>query len=1485
MLSDEILNFVKKKLVVVANQDIKATPLSDGRSGAEVYSIKVKSQRNRLNGRHIVKICSASDRQDENEATKALRFREYAPKFSDHLVKVEAEGKVGEKDVIIYSQANRSQMHSVAFSCLDGEHFAKFARWALRDLLVILNETIQIDGTVEDFYNCLLKKQLGESGRFAPRMEALLDHPEAECVAINGNIYPNPLYFMKHIADWGSHLSDTHLFKGAVHGDLHGFNLFATDNTYSIIDFDSAELDSYLLFDQAYLEFSIFYDHFEDNDLKSWNRLLEQLTTPSPFETATSNEYYLEYMIRNSVCESISDWVKAADLENEKDDIELQFLMARIAAGINFFCKKTCADIGRQMKVLLYISHCLKLLLEQIGFFYHENDVSSLKLPVAFIDTECLWDDFLKFTNYVPVLITDDTYSVQDMEKLKSLCNVQWSLVVDIGQENDAPILYKSFLENLKTRSIKRVDMIAGETVDTFTNTLNILSLHTSESSSYSKLWRGYGRQVLRNIERLLSENPRVPLVLVFDCGKKSLLFRDQLVNLVCDLPLPGATRIVSLRARFSDAIHEECEELEAVHCWHFIEHFDATLVHVAQCCDVYLNTAYWTEYSVNLPSLDGVCTFCKEDLLNFSSSIELVYSGCEYMAESEKSQVGFDMSGGGDSLGEAFYKGNEATWSDISSHRDLKLLDEKKYKRVQNRLLKLLEENSPRVRKVRIIHGAGTGGTTLSKRILWDLKESVPCVRLKKYSPKTADMLLEIFRKTGKKILMAVEQGSTVISDDELNTLIQQVNFENGKLLLLMIIRSGENLISAPKEETSDVLVRLTDVMPIPIAMAFNETFSTYAMQRKNSAERIRLLDAITGESLKEQRSPFFYGFYTFQEEYNLLDTLKHIISSCNDREKMLLNNLALVTAFSQNVCVAFAECFTTLGLENDDGRMNIYVMLERLPTAISKLMVIRSDGFRLCHKIIAEKTLLLLHDPEEKHDELKYVIYRATADYIKTLRPIYGEGNECIDKNLKELVIDRAYIDADAQRTKFSPLVEAIPHWTDKRKLFELLIESFPDNPHYYNHLARLLAFGDKKSKILPRYEEAVSEGKEAIFVAEECESSSSIHRTTLGCIYGQWVIHDIKAEIANKRAKRLAFSYTELIDQISVHYNLAYDEFVNARDSTEIHDSFSYFPQIHMECEIIDYLIQFGQDRSLTALLNEEPSFKEWYDEHFSIAAELIKKMEDQSENSGTLLAEAKNKLKRVAMEPTKHLKLQLTKLLQSDTAIDKRHRRTLAYAAFSKNGASWDMDPEILDVAEQCFRRNIMVEDGAHKNSDVETWFELYRRVKYFDAAEAQAIIADHMDDGYKKEYLLFLLAFVLCEAGSAGASQATVTTHIKDAQRQARLHGINTAREHDFFVGSSVIGCPIVPVTEVLRNADGGPVKLQVFTGTVIEVEQTHGKILLDRLNLDVTFIPNPSSVNTDRKRTFTRQDIPQHVELNLMFSYSGLRAWNVTKIS
>lgn len=487
-----------------------------------------------------------------------------------------------------------------------------------------------------------------------------------------------------------------------------------------------------------------------------------------------------------------------------------------------------------------------------------------------------LWESAFKFKDFVPVLITDDRYTAQDFGQLKSLSNVHWGLVVDAGLEEEEPIIYKSLLENVEKESVKRISLFSGENVGISQNTLNVLSIRKPVDKAYASLWRICGKQLLDLLNKFRSYYPQVPMVLVFDCSRDTLSFRNQLIDRLCDLNLPGATRFMALRAKFSEDISSEVTSLESQRHWHFAEYPGATLLHAAYCCGLYLQGRHNTDHSADLPSVDGICTFSKEDLVSFQSSIELVYAGCEYASENDLVQKGIDLSGGGDSLGEEFYKGGEVTWNDIAHHRDLRLLTDRQYQNIKDRILKLMEESSPRIKKIRLLHGAGTGGTTLSKRILWDLKLQVPCMRLKKYVPETANMLLEVYKRTGKRVLITIEQGSTVITDDELNMLVQQVNAENGKLLILQITRSADLAAHGSSDEGNDVVARLVDTMPVSIAEDFMKKFSEYAKQRDNASERIKLLNAITGDNIANQRTPFFYGFYAFQEEYNLLDRLQ---------------------------------------------------------------------------------------------------------------------------------------------------------------------------------------------------------------------------------------------------------------------------------------------------------------------------------------------------------------------------------------------------------------------------------------------------------------------------------------------------------------------------------------------------------------------------------------------------------------------------------
>ena len=179
------------------------------------------------------------------------------------------------------------------------------------------------------------------------------------------------------------------------------------------------------------------------------------------------------------------------------------------------------------------------------------------------------------------------------------------------------------------------------------------------------------------------------------------------------------------------------------------------------------------------LPTIDTIepKSLTAKEINYYESSVELVYNGIEGQDEDT-------------SFGEAFYRGEEISWLDLANDCDLKVFSN--YEKKRDMLLKAVEEDSPRVKSIKLVHGAGTGGTTLSKRLLWDLKGSVPCMRLKRYTQDTANIILEISRKTGKRVFLTIEMGATILDGDGLTGLLAKVNEENGKLMVLQIERSS---------------------------------------------------------------------------------------------------------------------------------------------------------------------------------------------------------------------------------------------------------------------------------------------------------------------------------------------------------------------------------------------------------------------------------------------------------------------------------------------------------------------------------------------------------------------------------------------------------------------------------------------------------------------------------------------------------------------
>ena len=165
---------------------------------------------------------------------------------------------------------------------------------------------------------------------------------------------------------------------------------------------------------------------------------------------------------------------------------------------------------------------------------------------------------------------------------------------------------------------------------------------------------------------------------------------------------------------------------------------------------------------------------------------------------------------------------------------------------------------------------------------------------------------------------------------------------------------------------------------------------------------------------------------------------------------------------------------------------------------------------------------------------------------------------------------------------------------------------------------------------------------------------------------------------------------------------------------------------------------------------------------------------------------------------------------------------------------------------------------------------------------FDPYKVIDIFNEYIGDDYRKEYILYQMYFLLLTRGVASVEK--VIEHINKCKALLPA-GINDISNRDVYLKreDSTIN-PIVPIRNVKERDKIQSSQLADFSGRITAVsESSHGKIEMDEYNISITFNPIFTD-DTGKKVVFSIESEQTPVLFNLMFTYSGLRAWNVRRI-
>lgn len=387
VIPEEYLKVICDKMSLSSEKDIiDAQQLGDGKSGAYVYRIKILGTHM---GYYIVKCVDRNGRYYDEKADEAAKYKELtlnAGNFKNRLVELVAVG-LTDNDwlVMIYNYALFSLNNAVSIDVMEKNQFPEYLRQLSFELLELWNPKCTYHEGVTDFFENILSYRMGVDGSFMKKeMPGLNRHVAA--LPVGSSLYPNPFYYIiEHRDRWEDKISSCVFQKGNSHGDLHAKNILCNKSTksveYAIIDFDSYRKDTYLFFDNAYLELSLYLFAEEQLDSESWIKQVEPYIKGSIYEDVEEKNNLDFQLIRNSICGGIKQWIEADTSRNGmKDDVEIQFRMARIAAGINFFSKNAINSVEMLTKLLHYIGLNLRCLFKTIGFqeWPRDNDIAKI---------------------------------------------------------------------------------------------------------------------------------------------------------------------------------------------------------------------------------------------------------------------------------------------------------------------------------------------------------------------------------------------------------------------------------------------------------------------------------------------------------------------------------------------------------------------------------------------------------------------------------------------------------------------------------------------------------------------------------------------------------------------------------------------------------------------------------------------------------------------------------------------------------------------------------------------------------------------------------------------------------------------------------------------------------------------------------------------------------------------------------------------------
>ena len=434
------------------------------------------------------------------------------------------------------------------------------------------------------------------------------------------------------------------------------------------------------------------------------------------------------------------------------------------------------------------------------------------------------------------------------------------------------------------------------------------------------------------------------------------------------------------------------------------------------------------------LPSASGVPIPLEPQTLNWiSEEIELVHLGLPQSAEDDL---------------DTFLRGGTASWADLDRHIDAD-------RDVQTRLTDAVRNDleSGRITRINLFHRPGAGGTTTARRVAWELHSLFPSGLLKRTNPmETAERVARIYELTERPVLLIVDRAD--VSEPELDDLAEYLGARRTPVVLVQVRRRR----SEPRQQGA----RSFD---LGSELSTREVGRFVSALSRDVPNRATALERLARHQPRSLHRPVYFALTAYERDFKALpEFVTSRIAGLNDDQKKVLVYAAIALRYGQSA-LPTGSLRSIFGL-NSGLPIDIPSLF---PSTTEELFVETAPAeWRIGHSLVADELLEQMlsegADPRTWPNRLA----DWAISFIKFCRgdlPIPGDAMLDI---VRSVFIYRDDLDVlgreQAAQRRFSHLIEDIPFSESRVRVLETLVESYPEEHHFWAHFARYHALERK-------------------------------------------------------------------------------------------------------------------------------------------------------------------------------------------------------------------------------------------------------------------------------------------------------------------------------------------------------------------------------------------------------------------------------------